>query len=90
MNRVIVLLLMLFVLFLFMTAGKGRSKWTAAEVKAVERHILHFITSCRVPGKRDCESCIQAEPEALKDRDWAAIKYWIHNRIVALKMKMNR
>ncbi|XP_029936627.1 dentin sialophosphoprotein-like isoform X2 [Myripristis murdjan] len=70
-------------------AGKTRSKWTGDEVKAVERHMLHFITSCRVPGKKDCDSCIQAEPVALKDRDWAAIKYYIHNRIIALKRKMN-
>lgn len=34
------------------TAGKVRSKWTGNEVKAVERHMIHFITSCTVPGKR--------------------------------------
>ncbi|XP_026001400.1 uncharacterized protein LOC113008292 isoform X2 [Astatotilapia calliptera] len=71
-------------------AGKARCKWTDDEVKAVERHLLHFITSCKVPGKKECDSCIQAEPAALKDRDWVAIKYYIHNRIVALKRKMNK
>lgn len=73
-----------------MAAGKVRSKWTGDDVKAVEKHMMHFITSCKVPGKRDCESCLQAEPVALKDRDWVAIKYYIHNRIIALKRKMNR
>ncbi|XP_030607071.1 uncharacterized protein LOC115795355 [Archocentrus centrarchus] len=71
-------------------AGKVRSKWTDDEVKAVERHMLHFITRCKVPGKRDCDACLQAEPVALKDRDWAGIKYYIHNRIVALKRRMNK
>ncbi|XP_045069612.1 uncharacterized protein LOC121559117 isoform X5 [Coregonus clupeaformis] len=71
-------------------AVKVRSKWTGDEVKAVERHLLNFITSCRIPGKKDCDSCLQAEPVALKDRDWVAIKYYIHNRNVALKRKMNR
>ncbi|XP_076739147.1 uncharacterized protein LOC101480133 isoform X1 [Maylandia zebra] len=71
-------------------AGKARCKWTDDEVKAVERHLLHFITSCKVPGKKECDSCIQAEPAALKGRDWVAIKYYIHNRIVALKRKMNK
>ncbi|XP_045072770.1 variant surface antigen D-like isoform X4 [Coregonus clupeaformis] len=33
-------------------AVKVRSKWTGDEVKAVERHLLNFITSCRIPGKR--------------------------------------
>lgn len=72
------------------TAGKVRSKWTGNEVKAVERHMIHFITNCKVPGKKDCDSCLQAEPVALKDRDWAAIKYYIHNRIISMKRKMNR
>ena len=52
-----------------MKAVKVKSKWTG-EVKAVERHMLHFITSCRVPGKKDCDSCLQAEPVALKDRQY--------------------
>ncbi|MEQ2211083.1 hypothetical protein XENOCAPTIV_025894, partial [Xenoophorus captivus] len=73
-----------------MTAGKVRSKWTDDEVNAVERHMLHFITSCKVPGKRDCDACLQAEPVALKDRDWTGIKYYIHNRIIALKRRMNK
>nr|XP_043879455.1 uncharacterized protein LOC122767933 isoform X2 [Solea senegalensis] len=71
-------------------AEKVRSKWTGDEVQAVERHMIRFITSCKVPGKRDCDACLQAESEALKDRDWSAIKYYIHNRITALKRKMNR
>ncbi|KAF3840481.1 hypothetical protein F7725_006343, partial [Dissostichus mawsoni] len=53
-------------------AGKMRSKWTGDEVQAVERHLFSFITSCRVPGKKDCDSCLKAEPVVLKDRDWAA------------------
>ncbi|XP_067299454.1 uncharacterized protein [Pseudorasbora parva] len=71
-------------------AGKVRSKWTGNEVKAVERHMINFITSCKVPGKKDCDSCLQAEPVALKDRDWVAIKYYIHNRIISMKRNMNR
>lgn len=73
-----------------MTAGKVRGKWTGDEVRAVERHMFHFIRSCKVPGKSDYDSCLQAELVALKDRDLVAIKYYIHNRIMALKRKMNR
>ncbi|XP_057707363.1 uncharacterized protein LOC130926131 isoform X2 [Corythoichthys intestinalis] len=69
--------------------GKARSKWTEGEVKAVERHMLDFISNLKVPGKKSCEACLQAEPAALKERDWVAIKYYIHNRIVTLKRKMN-
>ncbi|XP_024140001.1 flocculation protein FLO11 isoform X5 [Oryzias melastigma] len=71
-------------------AGKGRSKWRDEEVTAVERHLLPFITDFKVPGKRDCEACLQAEPVALKDRDWAAVKFYIYNRVVALKRRLNK
>lgn len=47
-----------------MPAGKGRSKRTD-DVKA---HVsFHFITRCKVAGKKDCGYCLQAEPEGLKD-----------------------
>lgn len=79
-------------MFPFMTAEKVRSKWTNDEVKAVERHTFHFITSCKVPGKKVCDSCLQAEPAALKGKDWVAVKYSINNnnRMIALKRKINR
>ena len=34
----------------------------------VEKHMMSFITSCHVPGKSDCDKCIQQEKEALKNR----------------------
>ncbi|XP_036066896.1 uncharacterized protein LOC118598354 isoform X1 [Oryzias melastigma] len=71
-------------------AGKERSKWRDEEVTAVERHLLPFITGFKVPGKRDCEACLQAEPVALKDGDWAAVKFYIYNRVVALKRRLNK
>lgn len=50
----------------------------------------HFISNCKIPGKKDCDSCLRAEPVALKDRDWLAVKYYVHNKIIALKRNMNR
>jgi hypothetical protein len=32
------------------------------------------------PGKADCEKCLSEEPEALKNRDWKAVKYLVKNR----------
>ncbi|XP_069380678.1 uncharacterized protein [Paralichthys olivaceus] len=52
------------------TAQKKKTPWKQTEVEAVERHMNRFITSCIVPAKFDCEKCITAEPEALKDRSW--------------------
>ncbi|XP_026089426.1 uncharacterized protein LOC113063327 isoform X1 [Carassius auratus] len=67
-----------------------KKKWSEEEVGAVEKHLMHFIRSCRVPGKTDCVSCLLAEPEALKNRDWSAIKFYINNRITALKRQQSR
>lgn len=61
-----------------------KKKRTTEEIAAVKRHMGNFIASCRVPGKRDCECCLNAEPDALKDRDWSVIKFFIKNRITAL------
>lgn len=37
--------------------------------------MFHFITSWKVPGKKDDDSCLRAETVALKD--WIAIKFYI-------------
>ncbi|XP_076855742.1 uncharacterized protein LOC143510359 isoform X2 [Brachyhypopomus gauderio] len=68
---------------------KKRKAWEVEEIQAVERHLKHFIISCRVPGKAVCERCISAEPLALKNRDWQSVKFFVHNRIVAYKRGKN-
>nr|XP_055064530.1 uncharacterized protein LOC129447001 isoform X1 [Misgurnus anguillicaudatus] len=62
-----------------------KRKWEEVEVKAVEKHLMKFIKTCKVPGKQDCERCIQAEPEALKERTWTGVKNYVRNRITTLK-----
>ncbi|CAJ1081294.1 hypothetical protein F2P79_020338 [Xyrichtys novacula] len=65
-----------------------RKTWEKEEIAAVERHMMSFITTCRVPGKSDCDKCLSAEKTALRDRNWLAIKFYIKNRITALKRTM--
>ncbi|KAL1276722.1 hypothetical protein QQF64_036345 [Cirrhinus molitorella] len=67
-----------------------KRKWSEEEVVAVEKHLMHFIHGCRVPGEKDCVSCLLAEPQALKNRDWSAIKFYVNNRITALKRQQSR
>ncbi|XP_056623629.1 uncharacterized protein LOC130436722 isoform X2 [Triplophysa dalaica] len=69
------------------TTGK-KNPWQPPEVQAVERHMMHFITSCTVPAKSDCEKCLRAEPDALKNRDWKNLKFFIYNRITAYKRRL--
>ncbi|XP_034538605.1 uncharacterized protein LOC117812108 isoform X3 [Notolabrus celidotus] len=75
--------------------AKKRSKqtavkrnWTPEECAAVRRHLKKFIVMAQVPGKEDCQRCITAEPQALKSRDWRAVKYFIKNRISSLRRKI--
>lgn len=65
----------------------GRKSWTPEECAAVNRHLHKYINICQVPGKLDCEQCVAAEPEALKNRDWKGVKYYIKNRITSMKKK---
>ncbi|XP_061774248.1 M-phase phosphoprotein 8 isoform X5 [Nerophis ophidion] len=62
-----------------------RKKWGEVEVSAVERHMMSFITTCRVPGKTDCDNCLDLETTALRNRDWLDIKFYVKNRITALR-----
>uniref|UniRef100_A0A3B4ZW97 Si:ch73-211l13.2 n=1 Tax=Stegastes partitus TaxID=144197 RepID=A0A3B4ZW97_9TELE len=64
---------------------RKKTPWQQTEVQAVERHMNKFIISCTLPAKTDCERCLKAEPEALKNRDWKNLKFYIYNRITAYK-----
>ncbi|KAM7388906.1 hypothetical protein PAMP_022910 [Pampus punctatissimus] len=66
----------------------SRRMWEKEEVAAVERHMMSFITSCHVPGKGDCDKCLNMEKTALKNRNWLVIKFYVKNRITALKKKI--
>ncbi|XP_034545870.1 uncharacterized protein LOC117817329 [Notolabrus celidotus] len=70
-------------------AAQKRRPWQQTEVKAVEKHLKQFITSCTVPAKNDCLKCLKAEPEALKNRDWQTLKFYVYNRITAYKRKVH-
>ncbi|XP_030211510.1 uncharacterized protein LOC115543093 isoform X1 [Gadus morhua] len=64
-----------------------KKKWSDKEVAAVESQMGRFITKGTTPGKEQCEECIRRSPEALKNRDWRAVKYYVRNRIVSLTRK---
>ncbi|KAI7795562.1 uncharacterized protein LOC130571704 isoform X2 [Triplophysa rosa] len=64
-----------------------RMPWSKEEIHAVEKHMMNFIKNSKVPGKADCLRCIQAEPLALKNREWPALKFYIKNRITTLQRK---
>ncbi|XP_038140622.1 uncharacterized protein LOC119783267 isoform X1 [Cyprinodon tularosa] len=65
-----------------------RRSWTPDECAAVNTHLKRFIRRGQVPGKEECQRCIDAEPQALRNRDWKAVKYYIKNHITALRRKV--
>lgn len=45
----------------------------------------------RVPAKADCERCLELCPLLVSNqRDWRAIKFYVHNRIQLLKKQGRR
>lgn len=60
--------------------------WREEERRAVNKRLGKFMAERRVPGKLDCVKCLEEE-EALKDRSWKDVKYFVHNTIVTLKRK---
>ncbi|XP_038148745.1 uncharacterized protein LOC119788455 isoform X2 [Cyprinodon tularosa] len=67
------------------THPKSKRTWNEAEVSAVEKHLLSFITKQKLPHKDDCVRCLEAEPHALENRSWKGVKDYVRNRITSLQ-----
>lgn len=79
---------LLFHFFFYVLGPIKRTPWTSNEIRAVEKHMMRLIESWKVPGKAECDRCIEAEPLALQNRDWLAVKFYVKNRITALQRKV--
>jgi hypothetical protein len=56
-------------------------KWKRAEKKAIVDNMGHLLRDGRVPGKKECEECIEKAEGVLDTREWQKIKYWVKNQI---------
>ncbi|XP_009300147.1 uncharacterized protein isoform X1 [Danio rerio] len=65
-----------------------RRRWSVEEIKAVEKTMMEFIMSGKVPGKAQCMNCIESSPAALQSRSWEGVKFYVKNRIDSLKKKL--
>ncbi|RXN20375.1 hypothetical protein ROHU_024925 [Labeo rohita] len=65
-----------------------KRSWTADECAGVSQRQHKFIIRNKVPGKMECQNCIEAEADALKNRDWKAVKYFVKNRISSIRRKV--
>lgn len=71
--------------------GVLKRPWSEAERVAVETHLKKNLLELRVPAKADCERCLELCPMlGSNQRDWRAIKFYVHNRIQLLKKQERR
>ncbi|KAM9710296.1 uncharacterized protein ACNS7B_024252 [Menidia menidia] len=65
-----------------------RKPWSAMEQAAVKRYLSEFITKMKVPGKKECNACIAAEPD-LGGRSWTDVKNYVHNTLQTVRRRNN-
>ncbi|KAM9344206.1 uncharacterized protein KZ484_016572 [Pholidichthys leucotaenia] len=65
---------------------RNKRLWSDEEQAAVRRQLGDFCKLVKVPGKKDCDACLAAEP-ALSSRTWREVKYFVHNSIQSLKRR---
>lgn len=55
--------------------------WSSTGSTAVLKYFQHKIKIKTVPNKEDCLKCIDASKDALSQRSWRDIKYYVYNYI---------
>ncbi|XP_029980352.1 M-phase phosphoprotein 8 isoform X2 [Sphaeramia orbicularis] len=68
------------------TQKRNKRLWSEEEQAAVRRQLGDFCKLVKVPGKKDCDACLAAEP-ALNTRTWREVKYFVHNSIQSMKRR---
>lgn len=68
------------------TQKRPKRLWNEEEQAAVRRQLGDFYKLVKVPGKKDCDACLAAEP-ALSRRTWREVKYYVHNCIQSMKRR---
>ncbi|XP_034417095.1 M-phase phosphoprotein 8 isoform X2 [Cyclopterus lumpus] len=66
-----------------------RRPWNESEQAAVKRYLSEFFTEMKVPGKKECNSCIAAEPD-LGGRSWTDVKNYVHNTLQTMRRRNNQ
>lgn len=66
-----------------------RRPWSEKEQAAVKRYLCEFISRMKVPGKKECNACIAAEPD-LSGRSWTDVKNYVHNTLQTIRRRNNQ
>ncbi|XP_070694392.1 uncharacterized protein [Pempheris klunzingeri] len=66
-----------------------RRPWSEKEQSAVKRYLCEFIETMKVPGKKECNACIAAEPDLI-GRSWTDVKNYVHNTLQTIRRRNNQ
>ncbi|XP_030266833.1 uncharacterized protein LOC115578126 isoform X2 [Sparus aurata] len=68
---------------------KSRRQWSKMERELAEHYFKGSLKEMKTPGKEECQRFLKEHP-TLRDngRDWKAVKYFVHNKITAIKRKL--
>lgn len=64
-----------------------RRSWSTEEQRAVKSTLGTCFFFRKVPGKAECQSCLEANP-VLSSRSWLDVKNFVHNTLQAMKRKL--
>ncbi|XP_041739272.2 uncharacterized protein LOC121571704 isoform X2 [Coregonus clupeaformis] len=59
---------------------RKQKTWSNEAQAAVRRQLGDFTKLMKIPGKRECDACLAAEP-ALQGRTWKDVKNYVHNTL---------
>ncbi|XP_070403971.1 uncharacterized protein [Nothobranchius furzeri] len=69
--------------------GKPKKPWSETEREVIDEHFKNFLKEMKIPGKAECQRCLN-DNQLLRDkgRDWKAVKYFVHNKITAMRRSL--
>ncbi|XP_028969448.2 uncharacterized protein LOC114828792 [Esox lucius] len=62
---------------------RKQKMWSDEARAAVRRQLGDFTKLMKIPGKRECDACIAAEP-ALQSRTWKDVKNYVRNTLMTM------
>ena len=68
---------------------KGKTKWTKEESDLVLNAFHKYLTTDRLPGKKECLMLITKNKE-LRNRSWTNVKDFVRNHKTSLRRKKKK
>ena len=67
-----------------------RKKWLPSETRLVLEAFGKYLTSEKLPGKKECQLFLKRNKNVLGDRKWQNIKDFVRNHKVSVERKSKK